>query len=100
MQEHERTIWSLLLLGALIAFGKILTSDEPITPRLFFGRIILGAGTAMMAGAALIWIPGLSPVAIVGLGSALGITGYQLIEIWLKRRGSSLLAGKMKNDES
>lgn len=98
MEEHEKTIWGLLIIGSLIAIGKALNSDEPITPRLFIGRVILGAGTSMMAGAVLIWIPGLSLIAIVGLGSALGIAGHQAIELWLKRRGSSLLSGKMKDD--
>lgn len=98
MQEHEKTFWGLLALGALIAIGKVLNSDEPITPRLFIGRIILGAGTAMMAGVALIWVPGLPAIAVVGLGAALGIAGHQVIELWLKRKGSSLLAGKMKDD--
>lgn len=98
MQEHEKTIWSLLVLGALIAVGKAMNSDEPITLRLFIGRVILGSSTSMMAGAVLIWVPGLPAVAVVGLGSALGIAGHQVIELWLKRRGSSLLAGKMKDD--
>lgn len=70
MQEHEKTFWSLLLLGALIAIGKVLSSDEPITPRLFIGRVILGTGTAMVAGAALIWVPGLPTLGVVGVGAA------------------------------
>ncbi|ATM78688.1 holin [Serratia fonticola] len=98
MQEHEKTLWWLMILGALIAVGKALTSDEPITPRLFIGRVILGTGTAMAAGAALIWVPGLPVIGVVGLGAALGITGHQIVELWLKRRGSSLLTGKMKDD--
>ncbi|MGP0944149.1 phage holin family protein [Serratia sp. CY74737] len=98
MQEHEKTFWSLLLLGVLIAIGKVLSSDEPITPRLFIGRVILGTGTAMVAGAALIWVPGLPTLGVVGVGAALGIAGHQAVELWLKRKGSNLLAGKMKDD--
>ncbi|OJH81766.1 holin [Serratia marcescens] len=52
----------------------------------------------MAAGAALIWVPGLSPLAIVGLGAALGIAGHQAVELWLRRKGSSLLKGKGKHD--
>ncbi len=44
-------------MGVLIAVGKILTSDEQITARLFFGRVFLGAAISVMAGAALIWFP-------------------------------------------
>ncbi|RTF37333.1 holin [Serratia marcescens] len=98
MQEHEKTFWSLLLLGALIAIGKVLSSDEPITPRLFIGRVILGAGTAMVAAAALIWVPGLPVLGVVGLGAALGIAGHQVVELWLRRKGSNLLKGKGKYD--
>ncbi|CNF55491.1 TPA: phage holin family protein [Yersinia enterocolitica] len=94
MQEHEKAIISLGVIGALLALGKILASDEPITVRLFIGRVILGSGTSMAAAAALVWVPGLSPLAINGLGAALGIAGYQAVEVWLRRRGSSLLKGK------
>ncbi|MGT3349318.1 phage holin family protein [Yersinia enterocolitica] len=94
MQEHEKAIISLGVIGALLALGKILASDEPITARLFVGRVILGSGTSMAAAAALVWVPGLSPLAINGLGAALGIAGYQVVEVWLRRRGSSLLKGK------
>jgi hypothetical protein len=36
--------------GALIALGKMLTSDDVITPRLFFGRVILGGLVSVVAG--------------------------------------------------
>ena len=52
----------------------------------------------MVAGAALIWVPGLPTIGVVGLGAALGIIGHQVVELWLKRKGSNLLAGKMKDD--
>ncbi len=35
MQEHEKSLYSLLIIGALIAIGNVLTSNDPITPRLF-----------------------------------------------------------------
>ncbi|MCG3462025.1 phage holin family protein [Xenorhabdus bovienii] len=96
MEEHEKTFVTLVLLGALIALGKMLTGNEPITLRLFIGRVILGSAVSIMAGALLIWWPGISPVAVTGIGSALGIAGYQLIEVWLRKRGSALLTGKLK----
>ena len=94
MQEHEKSLLSLIILGALIALGKALNSSEPMTARLFVGRMILGSATSVAAGAILIWIPGISPLAINGLGAALGIAGFQAVEIWLRRKGSSLLTGK------
>ncbi|NHB96678.1 phage holin family protein [Photorhabdus stackebrandtii] len=96
MEEHEKTFVTLVLLGALIAIGKMLTSNEPITLRLFLGRIILGSAVSVIAGVLLIWWPGISPIAVTGIGSALGIAGYQLIEVWLRKRGSVLLTGKLK----
>ncbi|MCP9267839.1 phage holin family protein [Xenorhabdus sp. XENO-1] len=96
MEEHEKTFVTLVLLGALIALGKMLTGNEPITLRLFIGRVILGSAVSVMAGTLLIWWPGISPIAVTGIGSALGIAGYQLVEVWLQKRGSALLTGKLK----
>ncbi|OJH81765.1 holin [Serratia marcescens] len=45
MQEHEKNIVWLLVLGAIIAVGQVLSSQEPITLRLFIGRIVLGSAT-------------------------------------------------------
>ena len=96
MQEEKGVAAILLLLftGALIALGNLLVSPEQVTPRLFIGRIILGSAASMVAGAVLVWIPGLSLTAILGIGSGLGIAGHQAIELWLKRKGSTLLTGK------
>lgn len=86
MQEHEKSLYSLLLIGALIAIGKVLSSNDPITLRLIISRVILGSFVSVMAGAVLIKIPDASPLAIQGIGAALGIAGYQTVELWLRRR--------------
>ncbi|MEY0514445.1 phage holin family protein [Providencia manganoxydans] len=96
MEEHEKTFITIAILGALIGIGQMLTGAEPITIKLFIGRVILGSATSVAAGAILIWIPDLSPLAITGLASALGIAGYQAIELWLKKRAITLLKGKFK----
>ncbi|WP_434172240.1 hypothetical protein AHYW_001399 [Providencia manganoxydans] len=96
MEEHEKTFITLTIIGALIGLGQLLTGAEPITIKLFIGRVILGSATSVAAGAILIWIPDLSPLAITGLASALGIAGYQVIELWLKKRAITLLKGKFK----
>lgn len=96
MQEHEKSLLSLIILGAFIALGKALSSSEPITPKLFFGRIILGSATSVAAGAVLLWIPGIDQLAVTGLGAALGIAGHQVVEAWLKRKGNDALSGKGK----
>ncbi|MFS7361458.1 holin [Rahnella inusitata] len=86
MQDHEKTLLQLLFIGGVIALGKVLASNEKITPRLIAGRVILGSAISVAAGAALVQFPDLSPVAINGLGSGLGILGYQFCELWLRRR--------------
>lgn len=94
MQEHEKGLLSLMIIGALIALGKALSSGEPITPSLFFGRIILGSAVSVAAAAILIWIPDINPLALSGAGAALGIAGYQVVEVWIRRKGNSVLPGK------
>ncbi|PPS50410.1 phage holin family protein [Citrobacter braakii] len=86
MQEHEKSLYSLLIMGALIALGHVLASDDPLTPRRFIGRVILGSFVSVCAGAVLIQIPNASPLAIQGVGAGLGIAGYQTVELWLRRR--------------
>ncbi|EMK2610473.1 phage holin family protein [Citrobacter freundii] len=98
MQEHEKSLYSLLIMGALIAVAKVLASDDPITPRLFISRVILGSFVSVIAGAVLIQIPEASPLAIQGLGAALGIAGYQAVEMWLRRRAAGKKSGSVTND--
>lgn len=93
MQDHEKSLITLAIIGAFIAVGQVLVSDDPITARLFFGRVILGSTVSMMAGVALVQFPELSPIAINGIGCALGIAGYQAVERYLRRRGSKIVEG-------
>lgn len=86
MQDHEKTLMQLLLLGGIIALGKVLASNEKITPRLIAGRVILGSAISVAAGAALVQFPDMSPLAVNGVGAGLGILGYQFCEMWLRRR--------------
>lgn len=98
MDEYDHTLISLVIVGVFIALGKMLVANETITLRLFIGRIILGSAVSVVAGALLILWPGINPIAVLGIGSALGIAGYQLVEIWLRKRGNQLFSGKGKDD--
>ncbi|MCX2201685.1 phage holin family protein [Pantoea agglomerans] len=82
----KKTLMQLLLIGAVIALGKVLASNEKITPRLIAGRVILGSAISVAAGAALVQFPDMSPLAVNGVGAGLGILGYQFCEMWLRRR--------------
>jgi hypothetical protein len=94
MQEHEKGVLYLLLIGAVIGIGKLLTSSDVLTPRLIIGRAILGSGTSMIAGVALMQFPAMPLPALVGIGSGLGIMGAQFIEAWLKRKADIALKGE------
>ena len=93
MQEHEKSLYTLLIMGALIALGKVLASDEKITLRLLAGRVILGSAISVAAGAALVQFPEMPTLAGTGIGAALGIAGYQACEVWIRRRMSGLNGG-------
>lgn len=86
MQEHEKSLAMLAIMGVMIALGKLLVSDEQLTFRLILGRAILGAATSMIAGVGLIQFPNLNPLALYGIGCGLGIVGAQYIEVWFKRK--------------
>lgn len=85
MQDHEKTILSLIFIGAAIGLSRLLVSTEPLSWRLIIGRTILGSATSTIAGLALIQFPDLNPVALIAIGSALGILGSSFIEAYLKK---------------
>ncbi len=89
MTEGEKGVLSLFLIGAMIVVGKVLAGGEPITPRLFIGRMLLGGFVSMVAGVVLVQFPDMSLPAICGIGSMLGIAGYQVVEIAIQRRFKS-----------
>ncbi|MDF0500878.1 holin [Burkholderia cenocepacia] len=91
MQEHEKTFLELIVMGALIGIAKLLVSSEQLTFRVIVGRALLGSATSMVAGIALLQIPNLDPLALLGIGSALGIVGSQYIEILLRRKARAVI---------
>ncbi|EPU0993414.1 phage holin family protein [Cronobacter turicensis] len=97
MQEYEKGFWALLIMGGLIALGKMLTSNEPITVRLVLGRVIVGSALSLMAGVVLYLVPEIHPLALIGFGSALGILGLSGVEAWLRKKGISGLFSKGGN---
>lgn len=87
MQDYEKTFWGLIIMGGLIALGKMLNSNEPITARLVMGRVIVGSALSLMAGVALYLVPDIHPLAVAGIGSGLGILGLNGVEAWLRKKG-------------
>ena len=62
MNETDKSVVTLFLIGMLIVVGKVLAGGEPITPRLFIGRMLLGGFVSMVAGVALVQFPDLSGI--------------------------------------
>jgi hypothetical protein len=85
LDHDDRTLLELATIGAAIALGKLLLGGEKITLRLLFGRVIVGAGLSLAAATALAMIPQLSPLTLVGIGSAFGIAGQALLEKLIQR---------------
>ena len=88
MQEHEKNLVLLIVIGAAIGFAKLLVSDEKLTWRLTIGRTILGSATSTIAGAVVLQIPDINPMALLAIASALGILGSTFIEGWLKSQSA------------
>jgi len=93
MTEGEKGVLSLFVIGVMIVVGKVLAGGEPVTPRLFIGRMLLGGFVSMVAGVVLVQFPDMSITAICGIGSMLGIAGYQVVEIAIQRKIKSLKGG-------
>ncbi|MGL5421910.1 MAG: holin [Serratia fonticola] len=87
---YKDTFIKLAIIGAIIAFGKMMLSGEKITLRLLIGRVILGSAVAQVAGLALLHFDNPHPLALIGIASALGITGHTAVEEavkhWLKNK--------------
>lgn len=84
MQDHEKSLLTILIIGGLIGMSKLLVSKEPLSLRLVIGRTILGSAASAVAGIVLLQIPDISPLALVGIASGLGILGSTFIEEYLK----------------
>ncbi|WP_180182851.1 holin [Acinetobacter sp. YH01020] len=88
MQEHEKNLILLIVIGAAIGFAKLLVSDEKLSWRLAIGRTILGSATSTIAGAIVLQIPDINPLALIAIASTLGILGSTFIENWLKSQST------------
>lgn len=96
--EFTKTILGLVTTGALIGVGKLLVSSEKITFRVVLGRAILGSATSLLAGIILWQIPNIHPLALLGIGSGLGIIGQQYIEKLLRQKAGELMKAKEGKD--
>ncbi len=68
------------IIGISIGLGKLLASEERLTPRIVIGRALSTGGLAMAAGLALAWMPDLPLIAQMGLAATLASLGTSGLE--------------------
>lgn len=73
-------VGTLALVGSAIGLGQLLASEEQLTWRIIFGRMLSSGGIALVAGFGLQFWPDLSLVAMVGIAAALASLGTSFLE--------------------
>lgn len=76
---------AMALIGAVIGFGRVLSSKERVATRIAVGRILSNTGLAMAAGSVLLVIPGAPLLALFGLAAAIATLGTTVLERWIER---------------
>lgn len=82
----EGFLGALAAIGALIGLGKLLASNEPLTPRLLVGRMLASAGVGCAAGATTLMFPTADPIVLLGVAAALSSAGLSSLEMLLKKK--------------
>lgn len=96
MNEFEKTLAWLAGMGALIAVGRALTSQEKLSWRVVLGRTILGSALGTVAALIYIPFPDSPQAVVIGAGAGLGILGEQVLELVARRLIFSKLEGDPK----
>lgn len=76
----QATVFTFI--GVLIAVGQILQTKDPVTWKEAVGRCITTGGLALIAGAAVMWFPGLpfiAQIAIAAMLASLGNSGLEMV---------------------
>lgn len=93
LNDHEKELLMLFMIGAVIGLGKLLVGGERLSVRIVLGRMIIGAALSASAGAVLIMFHDLSPTALVGVASAIGILGQSVLEVVVQKFVGKLPGG-------
>ena len=73
------------LIGLAVGLGQLLASKEDLTARIIIGRCLSTAGLAVAAGAVLAWMPGIPPIAQIGIAATLASLGTSGLEKVIQR---------------
>lgn len=76
----------LAVIGAAIGIGKLLNSEEKITPRLIVGRAIVTAGIGAAAGAGTLLFPSADPIVLYGLAAGIASLGTSGLEMLIRKK--------------
>lgn len=82
MNDDEKLLIKIGLIGFMLGIAKLLAGDEAITWRKVIGRALLGTGSSLIAGLVMIPHPNASQLVVVGAAALLGILGHSFIE-WI-----------------
>jgi len=85
LSVHEQQLLTLIVLGGAIALGRLLIGGGSLTVREILGQIMVGAGLATSAGAALLVFHDMSATALVGVGALIGCGGQSFLETAIRR---------------
>jgi len=78
--NNAKLLGSLAIAGLVAGLGTLLASEEPITTRVVVGRALSSMALGVTAAAAMVWIPGLSYTAQVGIACAVASLGTSGLE--------------------
>lgn len=77
MEQHEKSLLLIVLVGMAVAVGKTLSAADPVPWRVLLGRSIVGGTTALIATIALgVWTD-LPQIVILGLASLCAHVGAE-----------------------
>lgn len=88
--KEEFSTWQVLtgmgLVGVLTALGQLLASNEELTPRIILGRALASIGLSVSAGAILLWMTDVPPLALIGLSAGLASLGTSFLEKLMQKK--------------
>lgn len=81
----EGFVGLLAAIGAFIGLGKLLSSQDKLTPRLVIGRAITSAGLGAAAGATTLMFPTADPLVMMAAAAGLSSLGTSALEAMFNR---------------
>lgn len=88
--KEELSSWQVLtgmgIVGVLTALGQLLASNEKLTLRIIAGRALASIGLSVSAGAILLLMADVPPLALIGLSAGLASLGTSFLEKLVQKK--------------